>query len=593
MKKLKSLLKKTEEILTKKRKVNQNEGSKFSDINGKNENDYFCCPKCKERILISLDPLNYSLSYICENKHEETKIDYNFFYSNNYIYSNSSIFCQQCNKEKLNKNKFISCSKCNMKICNTCIIKHRNLNKHNNYNIIYNSIKKCSKHDNDITHFCKTCHKNLCLSCVQKIEENNDHLNHDIVKFSDLIPNENDIKDNQIKLEQKIKKNNDIIDKLKKWKEEMCSLIDEIINKLIKEKLIYQMLIKNFNNKLFDYINYKNYQMALEKIDIMNEDLQKFEKSKMFIKQTNAINDFLFGKYNNYRDNDSDIDENNINNEVKIINKKTINKYEIKKEIYFNIINNENKEENKNNKYEDIESNIIKVLKKDEAFLYNNNSIYSYSLNDKNISKLYDNLNEENEKNETNNNLYKIINALKINLIDKVGICNLLIWKIDENMEKDKIINLLRNEPIKKINKFNFIEIGPNNNFNIPKKIINHNNLKNGENKIIIESSGNILNSDENILINSDLNNKNNKDIINNEQNKEKSNILRILNGSNTNFINEESQEMIQPQEEYVYVSKTGSKYHGRPQCGRMKSSTKMTLSRAKSLGLGPCMKCY
>jgi len=160
-------------------------------------------------------------------------------------------------------------------------------------------------------------------------------------------------------------------------------------------------------------------------------------------------------------------------------------------------------------------------------------------------------------------------------------------------MEKDKIINLLRNEPIKKINKFNLIEIGPNNNFNIPKKIINHNNLKNGENKIIIESSGNILNSDENILINSDLNNKNNKDIINNEQNKEKSSILRNLNGSNTNFINEESQEMIQPQEEYVYVSKTGSKYHGRPQCGRMKSSTKMTLSRAKSLGLGPCMKCY
>ena len=373
----------------------------------------------------------------------------------------------------------------------------------------------------------------------------------------------------------------------------MCSLIDEIINKLIKEKLIYQMLIKNFNNKLFDYINYKNYQMALEKIDIMNEDLQKFEKSKMFIKQTNAINDFLFGKYINYRDNDSDIDENNINNEVKIINKKTINKYEIKKEIYFNIINNENKEENKNNKYEDIESSIIKILKKDEAFLYNNNSIYSYSLNDKKISKLYDNLNEDNEKNEINNNLYKIINVLKINLIDKVGICNLLIWKIDENMEKDKIINLLRNEPIKKINKFNLIEIGPNNNFNIPKKIINHNNLKNGENKIIIESSGNILNSDENILINSDLNNKNNKDIINNEQNKEKSSILRILNGSNTNFINEESQEMIQPQEEYVYVSKTGSKYHGRPQCGRMKSSTKMTLSRAKSLGLGPCMKCY
>ena len=584
---MKSLLKKTQDIFSKKKKLNNENKISLT------KNNFFSCPKCDERILITLNPINFSLSYNCLNNHEERNLDYNIFYQNRYINGNSIKLCQQCKREKLNINKIIYCTICNMKLCSACILNHKKDYKHNNFSLMYNFIKKCAKHDIDFSAFCKNCKKNLCSLCIKKNEEENEHFNHDIINFSDLIPGENEIKNNEIVFRQKIEKNNSIIDKLKKWKEEMCSLIDEIINKLIKEKLIYQMLIKNFNNKLFDYINYKNYQMALEKIDIMNEDLQKFEKSKMFIKQTNAINDFLFGKYINYRDNDSDIDENNINNEVKIINKKTINKYEIKKEIYFNIINNENKEENKNNKYEDIESSIIKILKKDEAFLYNNNSIYSYSLNDKKISKLYDNLNEDNEKNEINNNLYKIINALKINLIDKVGICNLLIWKIGENMEKDKIINLLRNEPIKKINKFNFIEIGPNNNFNIPKKIINHNNLKNGENKIIIESSGNILNSDENILINSDLNNKNNKDIINNEQNKEKSSILRILNGSNTNFINEESQEMIQPQEEYVYVSKTGSKYHGRPQCGRMKSSTKMTLSRAKSLGLGPCMKCY
>ena len=45
--------------------------------------------------------------------------------------------------------------------------------------------------------------------------------------------------------------------------------------------------------------------------------------------------------------------------------------------------------------------------------------------------------------------------------------------------------------------------------------------------------------------------------------------------------------------EEYVYISRTGAKYHGRPTCGRMKTSSKVTISKAKALGLTPCMKCY
>ena len=45
--------------------------------------------------------------------------------------------------------------------------------------------------------------------------------------------------------------------------------------------------------------------------------------------------------------------------------------------------------------------------------------------------------------------------------------------------------------------------------------------------------------------------------------------------------------------DEYVYISRTGSKYHGSPQCGRMRTSTMVSIKEAESLGLEPCMKCY
>ena len=44
---------------------------------------------------------------------------------------------------------------------------------------------------------------------------------------------------------------------------------------------------------------------------------------------------------------------------------------------------------------------------------------------------------------------------------------------------------------------------------------------------------------------------------------------------------------------EYVYISATGHKYHGRSQCGRMKSSRRVPITTAEAMGLGPCMKCY
>ena len=82
--------------------------------------------------------------------------------------------------------------------------------------------------------------------------------------------------------------------------------------------------------------------------------------------------------------------------------------------------------------------------------------------------------------------------------------------------------------------------------------------------------------------------------MFNNYINNEMSKLFTNYNSSNinSNINSNNGMERIR-EEEYVYISRTGSKYHGRPTCGRMKSSSKVTLSKAESMGLTPCMKCY
>ena len=47
--------------------------------------------------------------------------------------------------------------------------------------------------------------------------------------------------------------------------------------------------------------------------------------------------------------------------------------------------------------------------------------------------------------------------------------------------------------------------------------------------------------------------------------------------------------------EVYVWLSATGSKYHNKPDCGRMNPNKayQVTLSEAESQGYGPCSKCF
>lgn len=54
-------------------------------------------------------------------------------------------------------------------------------------------------------------------------------------------------------------------------------------------------------------------------------------------------------------------------------------------------------------------------------------------------------------------------------------------------------------------------------------------------------------------------------------------------------------QQTQEPQEEMVWISATGSKYHSRPDCGQMDPSTswQLSISEAEAQGYEPCKKCH
>ncbi len=76
-----------------------------------------------------------------------------------------------------------------------------------------------------------------------------------------------------------------------------------------------------------------------------------------------------------------------------------------------------------------------------------------------------------------------------------------------------------------------------------------------------------------------------NINVINKNENSKKDDVSEDINYNNVNDSNEEKT--------YVYVSKSGSKYHSKADCSNMKNAEKMTLKEAKNRGLSPCKRCY
>ena len=127
----------------------------------------------------------------------------------------------------------------------------------------------------------------------------------------------------------------------------------------------------------------------------------------MFIEQTKAINDYLFGK-----------------NEVKN-----------EKNIFIKIQEKE------------IEKDIINNLNNGKDLCYRENSIYSLYSKDKQYEKkfIYYTSNENDKQIQINENVLDILKQLNLFLIDKVGNCNIFISKIKKESKNENEINKDKN----------------------------------------------------------------------------------------------------------------------------------------------------
>ena len=179
----------------------------------------------------------------------------------------STIICENCkinNKSESYNKVFYICLFCKKKLCPLCKGNHDKT-----HNIIKYEEKDsiCFEHGYNYNLYCETCSQNLCTSCE------NDHPGHEIISLGKLIPKEKNLN----------KKINDLKDSIGKFKDEINNIIN-ILNKVKDDMDKYYQISKDI---IYSFnIKTKNYEMLynINKIDNCNdmimEDINKIIKEK-------------------------------------------------------------------------------------------------------------------------------------------------------------------------------------------------------------------------------------------------------------------------------------------------------------------------
>ena len=211
-------------------------------------------------------------------------------------------------------------------MCPLCKLKHDKNHKIINYDL---KDYTCNKNNEFYIRYCKKCNKNICVKCEKE------HKNHDNISLGEMIPDNNANDELKIYIDELKKIIDNIIIKLNYIKNNIeiyYNISNIIINNL--DKLNYyklknintiinynKIIIKDIkdiieNNNLqylmviYDKMNKKESNYILAEIDIQNEEIDKdikiintFENWKMEIKRKDKEDDYKFENEKEIKDN--------------------------------------------------------------------------------------------------------------------------------------------------------------------------------------------------------------------------------------------------------------------------------------------------
>ena len=168
----------------------------------------------------------------------------------------------------------------------------------------------CDKHNGEqFTKYCKNHNKNICIQCE------NEHKKCTTIYFGDILPNKDQLDCKKLK---------EYINKLKNEINEIINNLKYVMDNLEIYYNISKNIINNFNNS-----NKRNYQILentnqfIKFNSIIINDIEKAINSEIFEKYKKIINiyDHIKGiKYSNYIIAEIEIQEEQIDQDIKIIN---------------------------------------------------------------------------------------------------------------------------------------------------------------------------------------------------------------------------------------------------------------------------------
>ena len=259
------------------------------------------CEKCFHIPKITIANKN-QIQLECQNCNSNISSDINYFNKFIKVNENDDLFTlPNCNFKNHQVKSIIYCFKCGKYLCNDCLNNHNEIFQGNGHITIKQKIYHqyfCEKKDhkeNILNRFCLKCNNYLCYNC--KCEHNE----KDMYIFNNIENEINEIKNNILKCEETIKKEeinyNNFIKKLEEKIKILKNLFDDYKKRNSDLISFYKLLIDNYKQiKNIKNYNIRNNIFLNNNFDLRNSQtypeeclISEFNRLSEFYRNTNHI----------------------------------------------------------------------------------------------------------------------------------------------------------------------------------------------------------------------------------------------------------------------------------------------------------------